>query len=583
MGHVLSSYQKYQSRLIQCDGATYAKILSHDVASGAKHIEHLREAVEHPINKESNRFILVSDTVFAGYQAATILIQRFISADIEAEASDCYQAEESFDDDLEALAEIIEEFDEEEDKDESSYSSKLDILIGYAETFDLQSDEISIQNPMAVQRQMVMAGLIRKAENLLLHCSKGDQDKEQIIDNIINQLDISKNIFLLLPSDQVSNRFIEQMIFQYDFKLINIHEPSMQQLVNIFQELIKEKELQLEDNVDIEHIIRNLKSYRTNLFWEKDIERLVTKAKIKALGRKAAIDDFSLYYHNRMRLSGEEQLYRLIGQKEVKEAILRMTALAKLTRHQNEKYKDKIEFYHNYGFAGAPGTGKTVMARIVAQIFHENGLSNGVYMEVSKEDLVGGYLGQTNLKISKLLKRVSGGVLFIDEAGSLVTDDRDIYAKEAISALVRHMENNPSTTIILATYGDEMERLLNMDHGLKSRITRVVEFLSYSNDELWSILNHMASEQHISLEIAAKEEVLRYIEDCRKEEGESFGNAREMRKLLQAAKEELAMRCFSGRNSNDELLTANDIGKAVKGLSRKTQQVPMTIGFAIPS
>jgi ATPase family associated with various cellular activities (AAA). len=209
-------------------------------------------------------------------------------------------------------------------------------------------------------------------------------------------------------------------------------------------------------------------------------------------------------------------LNKLIGQNDVKDQILRLVASFKLANALNEKYGTDTSIYKHMAFAGPPGTGKTQIARITARLFHEHGLSNGIFLEVGRNDLVAGYLGQTAMKVSKIFEKAKGGVIFIDEAGSLVLNSQDNYTKEAITTLIRFMENNPDTTVILATYPDEMERLLDSDRGFRSRIAKVIEFLPYTDDELWEIFKLMAADRHHTVEDAAKGIVLGYIEALKK-------------------------------------------------------------------
>lgn len=569
-------YQEYQCKTIPGEAMTRIKILSHPITIGQKHMEHLKEVMICPVKTEKNRFILIADNMHCGYQAATLLLYRILQLDKTTEIA------LPDEDDLDReLNELLLDFNDPADYEDKAYDSSRDILIENADVFSTSGTGFEQQEPMAVQRQMISLDRISKAANLLLHCNRNIQDKEEVLEGITNHLEGCDNMFLLIPRNNVSNHFVEHLVFQYGFKVCTIKEPSLAQLHSLFLDLAPEAGLVIKEEVQIKDVIQKLKCYRTAFFWEKDLERLILAVKQKVNEKQAGKEDFNLYYYNGEKKSGEEQLRELIGQEKAKEDILRITALMRYTMKLREKYEDKTEFYHNFCFAGPPGTGKTQMARIAAKILEEYGISNGKYKEVSKEHLTAGYLGQTPIKIAKLFDEVRGGVLFIDEAGSLVTDDRDSYTKEAISALVRHMENDSSTTVILATYQDEMDRLLSSDPGLKSRITRVINFQPYSQEEFWKIFCFMAGKNHLTVDKDAQEEVYRYINLCA-DNNPGFGNAREMRKLLQASMEELSIRSQLSTEALEEVITGQDVKKAGAGLIRKENYRLPTIGFSIP-
>ena len=148
-------------------------------------------------------------------------------------------------------------------------------------------------------------------------------------------------------------------------------------------------------------------------------------------------------------------------------------------------------------FTGNPGTGKTTVARIIADIFRSLGfLSKGHLVEVSREDLVGGYVGQTAEKTKKIIEQAKGGILFIDEAYTLSRGGEQDFGKEAIDTLVKGMEDlRKDLVIILAGYTKEMEEFMKKNSGLYSRFPYNIEFADYTSDELLEILNRMVKEK----------------------------------------------------------------------------------------
>ena len=187
-------------------------------------------------------------------------------------------------------------------------------------------------------------------------------------------------------------------------------------------------------------------------------------------------------------------------------------------------------------FTGCPGTAKTTVARLVAEILKDNEiLSEGKLIEVGRSQLVGEYVGHTAPRVREAFKRAKGSVLFIDEAYSLVDDRKGSYGSEAINTIVQEMENRrEDTLVILAGYPDEMAQLLEWNPGMKSRIAFHVSFDDYTEKELLEITKLIADERGMKLDASAEEKLLGIYADARKDK--AFGNGRFARNLLEKAK-----------------------------------------------
>ncbi|UIE38093.1 AAA family ATPase [Leptodesmis sichuanensis] len=185
-----------------------------------------------------------------------------------------------------------------------------------------------------------------------------------------------------------------------------------------------------------------------------------------------------------------DQLHSLTGLSAVKSTVQELVNIAKVAQMQLQAGIKAPAITRHLVFTGNPGTGKTTVARILGEIYKNLGvLSKGHFAEVDRTDLVAEYLGQTAPKTAKVVESALGGVLFIDEAYSLVPDGRsDMYGQEAINTLLKMMEDyREDLVVIVAGYKDEISRFIDSNPGLKSRFSRSIHFEDYSASELTEI------------------------------------------------------------------------------------------------
>ena len=216
-------------------------------------------------------------------------------------------------------------------------------------------------------------------------------------------------------------------------------------------------------------------------------------------------------------------------------------------------------------FTGNPGTGKTTIALRMAEILHSLGfVRKGHLVAVTRDDLVGQFIGHTAPKTKEILKRAMGGVLFIDEAYFLhrPENERD-YGQEAIEILLQVMENQrDDLVVILAGYRDRMERFYASNPGMSSRIAHHVDFPDYGSDELLAIARLMLAQMQYQLSDDATAVLVEYIE--RRQARPNFANARSIRNALDRARLRQANRLVSRRGASldrEDLMTieADDI------------------------
>ncbi len=229
------------------------------------------------------------------------------------------------------------------------------------------------------------------------------------------------------------------------------------------------------------------------------------------------------------------KLKRMIGLNKVKQDI---DELIKLVRYYKSQGKDvrKAFSLHNV-FSGNPGTGKTTVARILAQIYKALGiLERGHLVECDRQSLVGGYVGQTAIKTSDLINKAIGGVLFVDEAYSLTDGGANDFGREAVETLLKRMEDRRGEFIVIAAgYTQNMEKFMESNPGLKSRFDKVFYFEDFNADELYTVAINQLGENNISPDAAAAEQLKKYIEFMYKNRDKYFGNGRSVRKVIEEA------------------------------------------------
>ena len=256
--------------------------------------------------------------------------------------------------------------------------------------------------------------------------------------------------------------------------------------------------------------------------------------------------------------SAQEELDMLIGLTDIKEQIRKIVAFSKMRKLAKDSGRELGNINVNIAFTGNPGTAKTTVARLFAQIMKENGIiSKGKLVEAGRAEIVAGYVGQTAIKVKKLFDKAEGNVLFIDEAYSLVDNWENEYGDEAIATIVQEMENRKNDLIVIfAGYPDKMETFLARNPGLRSRIPFVVRFPDYSNEELLQITKLEAGRRGFSIENSADEKIFQILEETRKKT--DFGNGRLCRNLVESAILSAALR-VQGRVTEESFrLNEND-------------------------
>ena len=226
------------------------------------------------------------------------------------------------------------------------------------------------------------------------------------------------------------------------------------------------------------------------------------------------------------------ELDNLVGLAAVKAEVKRQAQVLRVTTLRKQATLPTVDINRHMVFVGNPGTGKTTIARLIADIYHSMGLLNtGQLIEVDRSGLVAGYVGQTAIKTREAIDKAIGGMLFIDEAYAL---DGDQYGDEATDTLVKGMEDERDQLIVgVAGYPNEMFDWLATNPGLESRFRLVLHFDDYSDDELVKIFQTLAERNKYTVDepaLCALETII-----SAQERGQGFGNARFVRNMFEGA------------------------------------------------
>ena len=255
--------------------------------------------------------------------------------------------------------------------------------------------------------------------------------------------------------------------------------------------------------------------------------------------------------------TAEKELAGLIGLQTVKAEVSKLSNYVKMQQLRRQKGMMSVPVTYHCVFTGNPGTGKTTVARILAGIYRDMGvLRKGHLVETDRSGLVAEYVGQTAVKTNKLIDSALDGVLFIDEAYTLVQGGSgDSYGPEAVATLLKRMEDDRNRlVVILAGYSGPMKQFIDSNPGLRSRFNRFIHFDDYSSEELMAIFRLNASKYDYLLDHKAEERLRELFAEAVAVKDEHFGNARFVRNIFEKVMENQASRLASSTDITEDKL-----------------------------
>ena len=446
------------------------------------------------------------------------------------------------------------------------------------------------ETPKVVDRlcDKAMGGIlfVDEAYTLAPVSSAGDRDNQgaQALEKLMKRMEDDRGKFIVIAAGyrtEMDNLFRVNPGFRSRFNyFLNIEDYTPEQLYEIMLVFAQEKKYLFSEQAEAltkkmitemynsrDKDFANGRTMRTlfDQICKKQAQRLQGES-ISTMSNEElmTIEDQDIPYEAPKTVDYTECLKGLdglVGLSGVKKEISNLAAFLNLQikRGETNTFQGK-----HYVFTGNPGTGKTTVARIMADVFKTLGIvARGQLVEADRAKLVAGYSGQTAIKTNQLVDQAMGGVLFIDEAYTLKSNDGDSFGAEAIDTLLKRLEDDRGKFIcIVAGYTDQMHDFIDSNPGLKSRFTQTIHFDDYTPDELTQIFLNLAKGKNFTVDDDTKAAIHREFEQLYLRRDKNFGNAREARRIFDGAVERQSQRLV--KLMNDPGFQEEDMYKITK-------------------
>ncbi len=463
------------------------------------------------------------------------------------------------------------------------------------------------ETPKVVDRlcDKAMGGIlfVDEAYTLAPVSQAGDRDNQgaQALEKLMKRMEDDRGKFIVIAAGyrtEMDNLFRINPGFRSRFNyFLNIEDYTPEQLYEIMLVFAKDKKYLFSEQAEAltKKMITELYNSRDKDFangrtmrslfdqiCKKQAQRLQGES-ISTMSNEElmTIEDEDIPYEAPQTVDYTECLKKLdglVGLAGVKKEISNLAAFLNLQikRGETNTFQGK-----HYVFTGNPGTGKTTVARIMADVFKTLGIvSRGQLVEADRAKLVAGYSGQTAIKTNQLVDQAMGGVLFIDEAYTLKSNDGDSFGAEAIDTLLKRLEDDRGKFIcIVAGYTDQMHDFIDSNPGLKSRFTQTIHFDDYTPDELTQIFINLAKGKNFTIDADTEAAIHREFEQLYLRRDKNFGNAREARRIFDGAVERQSQRLVKlmsdpGFQESDMFkLTKEDLPMAQSEAARPLEEV----------
>ena len=435
------------------------------------------------------------------------------------------------------------------------------------------------ETPKVVDRlcDKAMGGIlfVDEAYTLAPLSSGGEKDQQgtQALEQLMKRMEDDRGKFVVIAAgyrQEMENLFrINPGVRSRFSYFLNIDDYNPDQLFQIMMVFAKEKKYQFTPEAQdlTQKMITELYNSRDKDFANgRTMRQLFDKICAKQAERLQNVDITTLSNEQLMMIDVKDIPYNapqavdykeclsklngMVGLAGVKKEISNLAAFLNLQirRGETNTFQGK-----HYVFTGNPGTGKTTVARIMADVFRTLGiLSRGQLIEADRSKLVAGFAGQTAIKTNQLIDSAMGGVLFIDEAYTLKSNDQDSFGAEAIDTLLKRLEDDRGKFIcIVAGYTDNMHDFIDANPGLKSRFTQTIHFDDYTPDELTQIFLNLAKGKNFTVDEETKATIHRQFEQLYLRRDKNFGNAREARRIFDQAVEKQSQRLVTMMGTPD--------------------------------